>query len=171
MGGRQVRNGKDHGEIFDHHFVEFTYDSGAVISSQCRHQPGCMRKVDETLQGSQGSVNTRKGLLTDLDGTEMYQYKSNPLNEPNPYQVEHDQLFASIRNGGVIADAENGAKSTLTAIMGRMATYSGKVITWDQVMNSNLQIMPKSVDWNSNPPTMPDSNGMYPIPTPGVTEF
>jgi myo-inositol 2-dehydrogenase/D-chiro-inositol 1-dehydrogenase len=184
MGGRQVRNGKDHGEIFDHHFVEFSYDSGAVISSQCRHQTGCMRKVDETLQGSQGSVNMGKGKIIDLDGNEIYKYKagqmwsyspskseSDQFNEPNPYQVEHDKLFASIRNGGVIADAENGAKSTLTAIMGRMATYSGKVITWDQVMNSNLQIMPESLDWNSNPPTMPDSNGMYPIPTPGVTEF
>jgi len=185
MGGRQVRNGKDHGEIFDHHFVEFTYDSGAVISSQCRHQPGCMRKVDETFQGTQGSVNTGQGKLTDLEGNEMFKYKAglktkssgpskskaDPFSEPNPYQVEHDQLFASIRNGGLIADAENGAKSTLTAIMGRMATYSGKVITWDQAMNSNFQIMPESVDWNSNPPTMPDSNGMYPIPTPGITEF
>ena len=171
MGGRQVRNGKDHGEIFDHHFVEFTYDSGAVIASQCRHQQGCMRRVDETLQGSQGSVNMRKGLLRDLNGNDMYQYKSDPLNEPNPYQVEHDQLFDSIRNGGVIADAENGAKSTLTAIMGRMATYSGKVITWEQAMNSNLQMMPESLDWNSKPPTMPDSNGNYAIPTPGITEF
>ncbi len=185
MGGRQVRNGKDHGEIFDHHFVEFTYDSGAVISSQCRHQPGCMRKVNENFQGTQGSINTGNGQLTDLEGNEMYKYKAglktnsskpsnssaDPLNEPNPYQVEHDELFASIRNGGLIADAENGAKSTLTAIMGRMATYSGKVITWDQVMNSNLQIMPESMDWNSNPPSMPDTNGMYPIPTPGITEF
>lgn len=185
MGGRQVRNGKDHGEIFDHHFVEFTYDSGAVISSQCRHQPGCMRKVNENFQGTQGSINTGNGQLTDLEGNETYKYKAglktnsskpsnssaDPLNEPNPYQVEHDELFASIRNGGLIADAENGAKSTLTAIMGRMATYSGKVITWDQVMNSNLQIMPESMDWNSNPPSMPDTNGMYPIPTPGITEF
>ena len=185
MGGRQVRNGKDHGEIFDHHFVEFTYDSGAVISSQCRHQPGCMRRVDEIFQGTEGCINSRVGQLTDLEGNEMYKYKAghktnsskpskssaDPLNEPNPYQVEHDQLFASIRNGGLIADAENGAKSTLTAIMGRMATYSGKVISWDQVMNSNLQIMPESVDWNSNPPTIPNSSGMYPIPTPGITEF
>ena len=184
MGGRQVRNGKDHGEIFDHHFVEFTYDSGAVISSQCRHQLGCMRRVDETLQGSQGSVNMGKGKIIDLEGNEIYKYKAgqkwsyspneseaNQLNEPNPYQVEHDKLFASIRGGGVITDAENGAKSTLTAIMGRMATYSGKVIKWNQAMNSNLQIMPESVGWNNNPPTMPDSKGMYPIPTPGVTEF
>ena len=107
----------------------------------------------------------------DLEGNEMYKYKSDPLNEPNPYQVEHDKLFASIRNGGVIADAENGARSTLTAIMGRMATYSGKVITWDQAMNSDSQIMPESLNWNSNPPTMPDSNGNYVIPTPGITEF
>ena len=130
-----------------------------------------MRRVDETLQGSQGCVNTKTGKLTDLEGNEIYKYKSDMLNEPNPYQVEHDKLFASIRNGGVIADAENGAKSTLTAIMGRMATYSGKVITWDQAMNSDMQIMPESLDWDSNPPTMPDSNGSYTIPTPGVTEF
>ena len=119
MGGRQVRNGKDHGEIFDHHFVEFTYKTGAVISSQCRHQPGCMRRVDESFQGTKGSVNMRYGDIVDLEGKEIYRYKSgnntksskpsrsiaNGLNEPNPYQVEHDKLFASIRNGGVIADA------------------------------------------------------------------
>ena len=97
--------------------------------------------------------------------------EANPFSEPNPYQVEHDKLFASIRNGGVIADADNGAKSTLTAIMGRMATYSGKEITWDQALNSNLQLMPENVDWNSNPPTMPDVNGLYSIPTPGITTF
>ena len=185
MGGRQVRNGKDHGEIFDHHFVEFTYKTGAVISSQCRHQPGCMRRVDESFQGTKGSVNMRYGDIVDLEGKEIYRYKSgnntksskpsrsiaNGLNEPNPYQVEHDKLFASIRNGGVIADAENGAKSTLTAIMGRMATYSGKEITWDQAMNSKLELMPENPDWNTNPPTMPDSNGTYSIPTPGITTY
>jgi len=138
-----------------------------------------MNKVEENFQGTKGTVSTQKGIIKNLDGD--VSYKHNGIENPsssmknkgdgNPYQVEHDKLFASIRNGGVIADAENGAKSTLTAIMGRMATYSGKVITWDQVMNSNLQIMPESVDWSSNPPTMPDNNGMYPIPTPGVTEF
>jgi myo-inositol 2-dehydrogenase/D-chiro-inositol 1-dehydrogenase len=101
----------------------------------------------------------------------MYKYQGDPLNEPNPYQVEHDRLFASIRNGGVIADAENGAKSTLTAIMGRMATYSGKVITWEQALNSDLQLMPEAPNWDTNPPTLPDSKGMYSIPTPGITEF
>ena len=185
MGGRQVRNGKDHGEIFDHHFVEFTYDKGPIISSQCRHQPGCMSLVDESFQGTRGRVNMRNGILTDLEGNEIFKYKSgnktkssrptrlisDPLNEPNPYQVEHNLLFASIRSGGVIADAENGAYSTLTAIMGRMATYSGKVITWDQALKSNVQLMPENLNWDSKPPTMPDSNGHYSIPTPGITNY
>ena len=169
MGGRQVRNGIDHGEIFDHHFVEFTYNTGAVISSQCRHQPGCMRRVDERFQGTKGSIITRPGIINDLEGNQIFKYTEAELNEPNPYQVEHDKLFTSIRNNGVIADAENAAKSTLTAIMGRMATYTGKEITWDQALNSDLQLMPESVDWDSTPPTMPDSNGLYSIPTPGVT--
>ena len=126
MGGRQVRNGIEHGEIFDHHFVEFTYSSGAVVSSQCRHQNGCMNRVDEVFQGTKGSIEVGKGIITDLDGNLKYKYPYSLENEPNPYQVEHDKLFASIRNGGVISDTENGAKSTLTAILGRMATYSGK---------------------------------------------
>ncbi len=179
MGGREVRNGIDHGEIFDHHFVEFSYANGAVISSQCRHQPGCLNKVEENFQGTKGTVSTRKGIIKNLDGDVSYNYNGieNPSSSMkikgvgNPYQIEHDKLFASIRNGDVIADAENGAKSTLTAIMGRMATYSGKVITWDQALNSDLQLMPEMMTWASTPPTLPDSEGRYKIPVPGKTKF
>lgn len=168
MGGRQIRNGKDHGEIFDHHFVEFTYGSGSVIASQCRHQPGTMSRVNEVLQGTKGSVNMGPGEIKDLSGEVTYKYSGD---NPNPYQVEHDKLFAAIRNGEVISNGENGAKSTLTAIMGRMATYSGQVITWEQALNADMQIMPDDMTWSDNPPTMPDTNGMYPIPTPGVTKY
>ena len=171
MGGRQVRNGKDHGEIFDHHFVEFTYASGAVISSQCRHIPGTMRRVDEVFQGTQGSVEIGKGLITDLEGNSQYKYPRKWGEDSNPYQVEHDRLFASIRNGGVIADAENGAMSTLTAILGRMATYTGEKITLEEALNSELHLMPETVTWDSTPPSVPDSEGNYPIPTPGKTKM
>jgi len=171
MGGRQVRNGKDYGEIFDHHFVEFTYASGAVISSQCRHIPGTMRRVDEVFQGTQGSVEIGKGLITDLEGNSKYKYPRKWGEDSNPYQVEHDRLFASIRNGGVIADAENGAMSTLTAILGRMATYTGKKITLEEALNSELHLMPETVTWDSTPPSVPDSEGNYPIPTPGKTKM
>lgn len=171
MGGRQVRNGIDHGEIFDHHFVEFTYASGAVISSQCRHQKGCMNRVDEVFQGTKGGVVLGKGELTDLEGNLTYKYNEKWGEEPNPYQVEHDRLFASIRNGEVISDTKNGAMSTLTAILGRMATYSGKTITMEEALNADLQLMPEIMSWDSTPPTLPDADGRYAIPTPGKTNF
>ena len=180
MGGRQVRNGKDHGEIFDHHFVEFTYASGAVISSQCRHIPRTMSRVDEVFQGTKGSIETSKGKITDLEGNLKFKYSrrepnydtaSNGNEDANPYQVEHDKLFASIRSGGVISDTENGAKSTLSAILGRMATYTGKKITFEDALNSKLHLMPEEVTWGTIPPSTPDSKGNYPIPTPGKTKF
>ena len=169
MGGREVRKGKDHGEIFDHHFVEFTYANGAVISSQCRHIPGCMRRVDEVFQGTKGSIEIGKGEIVDLDGKILYKYPKKE--DPNPYQVEHDRLFASIRNGDLISDTENGAKSTLTAILGRMATYTGKKITFKQAMESKLQLVPEEMTWDSIPPTKPDKEGNYIIPKPGKTKF
>ena len=171
MGGRQTRTGKEYGEIFDHHYVEFNYNSGAVISSQCRHQKGCDSRIDEVFQGTKGSVELGKGGITDIRGKELYRYPSVLGQEANPYQVEHDEFFKSIRSNDIISDAENGAKSTLSAIMGRMATYSGKTVTWDEVLNSDHQIMPESVDWDTTPPSLPDENGFYSIPKPGVTKF
>ena len=167
MGGREVRNGIDHGQIFDHHFVEFTYANGAVISSQCRHQTGTASRVDEVFQGSNGSVVTGKGEMTDLSGNIKYKYPNKWNEDPNPYQVEHDKLFQSIRNNEVINDVEYGAKSTMTAIMGRMATYTGKKITWDQAINSKEMLVPNNLTWNSTPPTLPDDNGKYLVAIPG----
>jgi len=169
MGGRQVRNGKDHGEIFDHHFVEYTYPSGAVIASQCRHQPDTMRRVSEFFQGTKGTVSTAgdRTEVKDWAGNMVFEHRGK--DDPNPYQVEHVKLFESIRNGGVIADGENGAKSTLSAIMGRMATYSGKVIKWEEAMNSQLQLAPDNLTWDSPAPVQPNAEGWYEIPTPGKT--
>lgn len=170
MGGREVRTGKDHGEIFDHHFVEFTYPGGAVVASQCRHQPNTMNRVSEFFQGTKGTVDTQgdRGILKSWDGKVLYNHRGEE--DPNPYQQEHVELFASIRNGEVINDTENGAKSTLSALMGRMATYSGKVITWDDALNSTIDLMPKVLSWDANPPVMPNKDGFYPIAVPGETE-
>lgn len=171
MGGREVRTGPEHGEIFDHHFVEFKYPGGAVISSQCRHQPGTWSKVGEAFQGTKGSVDMNDAgaaSIVDLEGNDIFRYRGK--SDPNPYQVEHDKLFASIRNKEVISDAENGAKSTMTAIMGRMATYTGEVINWDEAIKSDKVLMPEEVTWESTPPTLPKEDGHYPIPTPGKTE-
>ncbi|MEO1012676.1 MAG: Gfo/Idh/MocA family oxidoreductase [Bacteroidota bacterium] len=167
MGGRQVRTGKDHGEIYDHHFVEFTYPSGAVIASQCRHQPDTMRRVSEFFQGTKGTISTAgdNTEVKDWSGNTVFEHRGK--DDPNPYEVEHIKLFKSIREGGVIADGENGAKSTMSAIIGRMATYSGKVITWDEAMKSNLALVPENLSWDSPAPVQPNEEGWYEIPMPG----
>ena len=171
MGGREVRNGIDHGEIFDHHFVEFKYPGGAVVSSQCRHQPGTKYNVSEAFQGTKANVVTSGDYCKIIDHNANDIFVHDPEGNKSPYQIEHDKLFASIRNGGVINNAEYGAKSTLTAIMGRMATYTGKEITWEQALNSKHVLVPSDLSWSSNPPTLPNEKGRYLIPKPGVTKI
>lgn len=172
IGGREVRKGKDHGQIFDHHFVEFEYPGGAIISSQCRHQPGCMNRVSETFQGTLGNVYTNGGSTSMNSYTGSSIYKHQGENDKNPYQVEHDELFAAIRNGNYINNAEYGAKSTMSAILGRMATYSGQQVTWDDAMNSDYKLVPDEeiLTWKTNPPVVLDASGNYPIPIPGITK-
>jgi predicted dehydrogenase len=170
LGGRQVRKGKEHGEIFDHHFVEFEYADGSILNSQCRHIPGTMSKVDELLVGTKGKIYCGAAHIKDHTGKLIYQYDTKLEN--NPYQTEHDELFAAIAKGEYkFADAENGASSTMTSILGRMATYSGQVIDWDKAINSGIDIHPKVYDWNAEPPVLPNADGYYPIAIPGVTKY
>jgi predicted dehydrogenase len=170
MGGRETRKGKDHGEIFDHHYVEFEYADGTILNSQCRHQKGTMSRVDEVLIGTKGSVVCGTGIMKLSNGKVIY--KHDGATDPNPYQVEHDELFDAISKGEYrFADAENGAKSTMTSILGRMATYSGQIIEWDKAINSGINIMPKTFAWDANPPVMPDENGFYAAAIPGKTTF
>ncbi|MCB0586113.1 MAG: dehydrogenase, partial [Phaeodactylibacter sp.] len=168
MGGRLVRTGKEYGEIFDHHTVEYEFADGSRMFSQCRHMKDTYYQVTESFQGTNGSapepgvIQTPSGyVLLDHDGRK----------DPNPYQVEHDLLFDAIAKGEYrYADAENAAKSTMTAIMGRMATYSGQLIEWDAALNSELSLMPERYAWDAEPPVLPDENGLYPVAVPGETK-
>ena len=170
MGGRQVRKGKDHGEIFDHHYVEFTYADGSILNSQCRHIPGTMSKVDELLIGTKGKIHAGAANITDSKGKVLYQFDK--ATENNPYQTEHDELFAAIAKGEYkFADAENGASSTMTSILGRMATYSGQMVEWDKAINSGLDLQPKVYDWNAMPQLLPNADGFYAVAIPGVTKY
>lgn len=170
MGGRQVRKGKEFGEIFDHHYVEFQYADGSVLNSQCRHIPGTMSKVDELITGTKGKIFCGDANIRDLSGKVLYQFDTKTEN--NPYQTEHDELFAAIAKGEYkFSDAENGAKSTMTSILGRMATYSGQVIEWDKAINSGLDLHPKSYDWNVMPPNVPNEEGYYAVAVPGKTLY
>ena len=165
MGGRQVRTGKEYGEIYDHHFVEYEYADGSRMFSQCRHIANCEQKVSESFQGTNGTAPS-PGVVMTKNGYKLM--NENGKNHPDPYQVEHDMLFATIAKGEYkFADAENGAKSTLTAIMGRMATYSGQVINWNDAMDSKVDLMPKKYAFDAVPPVLPDKDGFYPVAVPG----
>jgi predicted dehydrogenase len=170
MGGREVRKGKEHGEIFDHHYVEFQYADGSILNSQCRHIPGTMSRVDELLVGTKGKIQAGAANIVDSKGKVLYQYDLKAEN--NPYQTEHDELFAAISKGDYkFADAENGARSSMTSILGRLATYSGQIIEWDKAISSGLDLHPKVYDWNAPPPVVPNADGYYAIATPGVTKY
>ncbi len=170
MGGREVRKGKDHGEIFDHHFVEFTYADGSILNSQCRHIPKTSAKVDELLIGTKGKIFCGAANIRDHQGNVMYQFDKKTEN--NGYQNEHVELFAAIAKGEYkFADAENGAKSTMTSILGRMATYSGQVVEWDKALNCGMNLQPAAYTWDTLPKSLPDADGKYKIAVPGVTRF
>jgi myo-inositol 2-dehydrogenase / D-chiro-inositol 1-dehydrogenase len=163
IGGREVRKGKEYGEIFDHHVVEFEYGDGMILNSQCRHQPGTVANVSEHLVGSKGRAT--EGKIVDLKGASIWRHRDK--DDKNPYQVEHDVLFDCIANNKAINDAENGAMATMTSILGRMSTYSGQKITWEEAINSNISLAPDTFTWNTMPKTLPDNNGFYPVPVPG----
>ncbi len=167
QGGRLVRNGKEHGEIFDHHFVEYEYDNGSRVLSQCRHMPDCMDRVSEAFHGTNGTA-PRPGVILSRTGKTLFEHDDG--GDPNPYQVEHDELFAAVASGEFAhQDTERGAVATMTAILGRMATYSGQAVEWEEAVASDLDLMPPRLAWDAPPLVLPDAHGRYPVPTPGVT--
>jgi myo-inositol 2-dehydrogenase/D-chiro-inositol 1-dehydrogenase len=167
MGGREVRKDPKYGEIFDHHACEFTYEDGTVMMSQCRHIKNCWNPVTERVHTTKGIIDPSSGPERLFDGSKGVRFRGD---KSNPYQVEHDALFAAIRKGEEFNEAENGAMSTMTSILGRMCTYSGKEITMKDALEKGLSIMPKEFGFDADPPTLPGPDGHYPIPVPGVTK-
>lgn len=169
-GGREVRKGKDYGEIYDHHIVEFQYADGTILNSQCRHIPGTWAKVDELAIGTKGKIKFDEGVIVDHKGNTVF--KHNADKDPNPYQVEHDELFEAISKGIFkFTDAENGAKSTMTAILGRMATYSGQELSWDYALNHPMDLRPAKISWDADMPLKPNDSDEYQVAIPGVTKY
>jgi predicted dehydrogenase len=137
VGGREVRKDALFGHIYDHHGVHFRYSDGSWLFSQCRQIPGCTNRVSEHLIGTHGTA--------DFEG-DSYRIHAHGFENPvweydgphnNPYRTEHEELLAAVANGKhLYSDGERGARSTLTAIMGRMATYSGRDITMEDALQS-----------------------------------
>ena len=160
---------KEFGEIFDHHMVEFTYGDGTVMLSECRHQPNTWTSVAEHIHGTKGRADVSGSKIYDADGKIIHDFGKLGA---DGHQQEHHDLFAELRAGKTPQEGEWGAKSTMTAIFGRMATYSGKMLNWDDCINSQVVVSPvdKYTSYNDEPPTKPDANGWYALPVPGKTK-
>jgi myo-inositol 2-dehydrogenase/D-chiro-inositol 1-dehydrogenase len=166
MGGRAFQKGPDSGEIFDHHFVEYEYENGVRVSSQCRQIPGCWESVSEHAVGTKGTCDV-SGMKILGENTWRYRGKEGESNDG--WQLEHYPLLAAIRGDQPDNESEYGAKSSLTAIMGRMATYSGVPIEWDAAMNSQIDLVPDKFEFDAMPKVLPGPDGLYPFAIPGKT--
>jgi predicted dehydrogenase len=163
MGGRQVLTEPEYGQIYDHFSVTYEYADGAKLFSNCRQQPGCKNDMSTQVIGTRG----RADLSERRKGTRIRSAGGNwtfdgPANEM--YQAEHDELFAGIRAGKPINNGEYMARSTLLAIMGRMAAYTGQEVTWEMALNSKEDLSPNRFDWDAAPPASS-------VAVPGQTPF
>jgi predicted dehydrogenase len=153
MGGRCNRG--NYGDIFDHHYVEFTYADGTKMFSQSRHVPGTWDSVSEFAQGTKGSRGVATGGALKLEND-------------NPYIQEHIDLIEAIDQGKSLNEGWHGAVSSMTAVMGRMATWSGQVIKWDDAVAKGPDESPEKLAWDAKPRHLPGPDGFYPFPIPGV---
>lgn len=145
MGGRQVRTDAKYGNIFDHFSIEYEYADGMTMQSMCRQIDGCAGRVEEVLIGTKGRAVSRPGYAVSMGNADWRFAGENR----NPYKQEHVDLIASILGEGrYLNEAKRVAESTLTAIMGRMSAYTGKSITWEQALNSKLDLSPDAYSFS-----------------------
>ena len=154
LGGRQVRTDPKFGNIYDHFGVEFQYANGVRCFALDRHTNGADSRVEEVFLGAKGMA--RIGLFGPWSirpkGGRQWRYRES---NNNPYHQEHAEFIASIREGRAINEARQVAESTLTAIMGRETAYSGKMLEWDDALNSKQDLSPTKLE-------------LGPMPTPPV---
>jgi myo-inositol 2-dehydrogenase/D-chiro-inositol 1-dehydrogenase len=167
MGALSERS-PDYGDLFDHFAVEWEYPSGARLFGECDRRPGCWASVTNHVVGSEGRADFFDGReVYSISGKRPWQLKTE--RGENPYQVEHDDFFEAIRKDLPYDESDYGAKSTMTAIMGRMAAYSGKIIEWDAAFSSNMTLAPEIRSLSDPAPVLPGPGGLYPIAVAGKT--
>ena len=169
MGGRQVRVGPNTGDIFDHHCVEFEYKGGVRNFCQARQQPGTWEHVSDNIHGTKGSMTIGTGAWG--WGANVDSRAVRAKAEMNSYQQEHNDLLASILGAGPHRlEGQYAATSAMTAVMGRMATYSGQMVTWAEAVASELALAPARYAFDADPPSKPDTAGLYPVAIPGAAK-
>lgn len=157
LGGRQVRTDTIYGNIFDHHAVVYEFENNVKLFSFCRQMAGCSVDVSDYAHGTKGTADIMRHTIT---GQSPWKYNG-PAK--NMYAAEHEAFFGAIRSGNPINNTQYMANSTMIAIMGRMATYSGQTITWEEAINSQEDLTPPAYEWTSL--------ATPPVPMPGLTKL
>ena len=176
MGGRQVRQEAD--QLFDHYAAEYTFPDGTRMHAQARHMAGCHDFFGDVIHGTKGSAVLGEGITKprlfkghkQSSANVAWDYKGPPCDH---YQNEHDLLFDAIRQDRPYNEVERSAKSCFTAILGRMAVESGKLITWEDALNSNTELAPgleQITSLDAAAPAQPDAAGKYAVAMPGRTQ-
>ncbi len=163
MGGclqRYLGGNKGTGQIFDEHFVEFTFADGTKMYSQCRHIPNTFGSVSEAAHGVKGESNCNGW----IKGETEWRYEGPGANS---MVQEHKDLIEAIRQDKPYNEGWRGASSSMTAVLGRLATYSGKIVKWDDAVAKGKSEFPERLAWDAPAPVNKDANGDYPIPMPG----
>ncbi len=163
IGGRQTRTGDEYGNVYDHFTTVYTWANGVRGYAHCRQQVGCYREVEDTIVGTQGVAKVfKKTIFTDpTESNTAWKFEGKAR---NMYQAEHDEMFAAIRAGQPLHNGDYMCKSTLMAIMARMAAYTGEEITFEQALNSTEDLSPTAYTMDTEPPTRP-------VAMPGKTKF
>jgi predicted dehydrogenase len=156
-GGRQVRTDPMYGNIYDHFSIVYEYPNNVRGYHNCRHWRGTAQQTRDYVLGAEGFCDVFGSRIT---GAKKWRYRGP---NSNMYQAEHDEMFAAIRAGKPINNGLYAARSTLLAIMGRMAAYTGEVITWEKALNSKENLGPATYAWGDAP--------QRPVARPGVTKF
>lgn len=158
-GGRQIP--AHGGDIYDHFSVNYLYANERRAFVSNRQIVGCYNENADYIMGTKGVCTIGRGPAPRISGAVNWTFTGQ---RNDMYQAEHDALFAAIRRGQPINDGKWMTTSTMLAIMGRMAAYTGQQITWEQAMNSQESLAPGALDWNGSLPSRP-------VPQPGITKF
>ena len=159
VGGREIPN--ESGNIFDHFAVNYLYPNGFRAFLANRQTVGCFNENADYIMGSDGNCNLNGSMPPRIEGKNPWTWSGQKY---DMYQKEHDVLFAAIRKHQPINNGKRMATSTLLAMMGRMAAYTGEQITWEQALNSQEVLVPEHLDWLGSLPVAPRAK-------PGVTKF